>query len=490
MIALNSAIQNHVIKNFNCHLQKNSMKDSHGKFEKYYMSLPVMVKPQLEIKDFKAHKSILYEGEAIFTQNMRGQKGIYKTHITIVNNWFGGDNAEFIISDANLELVEIIDNCNSFAIQDGSIESNGLLITQQKMGRENLLKGIIHNPIIRHFNEVEDKDADMVYFHVFNFRKIIGKHARTHEEHKGGSSIRQIFRAKEFNIELYTPLLSEDEWAGVKDSNYGLTHTGVLKCDDDFKLSKPIVFNILNRFGQFLSFLNGSYCFPKGWIAQNIKEENIWINYTNYITDKYPKCNSWLPQSFNDEIGILWAKFYELPKDEYEIVERIIDWYVQANVRRIDLQSAFISVQIAYEILFNYIVDIKKHVPAERKDSKCASSKIRVLLKFINLGNDMPQKYSEIFEEYLRKYPNYNDFPYLFADVRNSFTHADPFKKDGLKELKKYHLEALLNTGLCYLELLILKIFGYNGTYANRLSQKIWRPKNENIVPWQNITTL
>ena len=101
----------------------------------------------------------------------------------------------------------------------------------------------------------------------------------------------------------------------------------------------------------------------------------------------------------------------------------------------------------------------------------------------------MPQNYSELFEEYLRKYPSYDDFPYLFADVRNSFTHADPHRKDALKELKKYHLEALLNTGLCYLELLILKILGYNGTYANRLSQKNWRPENENSVPWQNTTS-
>lgn len=146
-------------------------------------------------------------------------------------------------------------------------------------------------------------------------------------------------------------------------------------------------------------------------------------------------------------------------------------------------------MQIAFEILFNYIVDIKKNISVEKKDSKYASSKICLLLKYIGLGKEIPQKHSEIFEEYLRKYSDYNDFPYLFTDVRNSFTHADPYRKDELKELKKCHLEALLNTGLCYLELLILKTLGYNGNYANRLSQKIWRPENENSVPWQNTTS-
>lgn len=464
------------------------MKDSRYNFEEYFKSLPVMINSQLEMEDFTTPKSVIYKGEANFIQDKIEQGKTYKAEISILKNWLDNSRAEFIITSPSLEITNVIENCRNLTIHTGSFESSGFQITRQKIGKENFVRGLMRNPIIRYYNNIDDKNIDVVYFHVFNFRQIIGGHARNHEKHVGGSSIRLLFSGHGFDIELYNVLLSEDEWASVKENNYGLTYTGVVKRKDGFELSKPIVFKILNRFGQFSSFLNGSHCFPRGWIARNIKEENIWINYTNYITDQFPKCNSWLPQKFNDEIANLWTKFYELPQDEYEIAERIIDWYVQANVRRIDLQSAFISVQIAFEILFNYIVDIKKIIPAEKKDSKYASSKIRFLLKYIGLGKEIPQKHSELFEEYLRKYPDYNDFSYLFADVRNSFTHADPYRKDELKELKKCHLEVLLNTGLCYLELLILKILGYNGNYANRLSQKIWRPENENSVPWQNTT--
>src|SRR5690606_4844814 len=160
-----------------------------------------------------------------------------------------------------------------------------------------------------------------------------------------------------------------------------------------FKLSKSTVFSIFNRLGQFLSFLNGSYCFPRGLVIRNIKDEDLWIDYTKYMTDQYPKCASWIPQIFNDEIDNIWSKFYKLTKDEYEIVERIVDWYIQANVRKTGVESAFISVQIAFEILFNYIVDIKKIAHAEKEDKDNASSKIRFLLNYIGLNEGIPSKY-------------------------------------------------------------------------------------------------
>ncbi len=204
------------------------------------------------------------------------------------------------------------------------------------------------------------------------------------------------------------------------------------------------------------------------------------------MTDQYPKCASWIPQIFNDEIDNIWSKFYKMTKDEYEIVERIIDWYIQANVRKTGVESAFISVQIAFEILFNYIVDIKKIAHAEKEDKDKASSKIRFLLNYIGLNEGIPSKYLNDFKKFLSENPDYNDFAYLFTDLRNSLTHADPYRKQALKKLNKRHLEAVLNIGLCYLELLILRILDYNGNYANRLSQNEWRPENEDVVPWLN----
>lgn len=268
------------------------MKDSRHNFEEYFKSLPVMINPQLDMDAFTAPKSVIYEGEANFVQDMDGENKIYIAEISIIKNWLDNSMAEFIITSPSLEITDAIENCRNLTIQTGRLESSGFHITRQKIGKENFVRGLIRNPIIRYYNEIDNKNIDLIYFHIFNFRQIIGGHAREHEKHVGGSSIRLLFSGHRFDIELYSALLSEDEWASVKENNYGLTYTGVVKRKDDFELSKLIVFKILNRFGQFLSFLNGSYCFPRGWIARNIKEEDLWINYTNYITDQYPKCNA------------------------------------------------------------------------------------------------------------------------------------------------------------------------------------------------------
>src|SRR5690606_16354050 len=101
--------------------------------------------------------------------------------------------AEFSIDSPSLELANAIDNCSTVTIPNGSFESAGFQITRQKIGMENLIKGFIRNPLIRHFDKIDDKNIDTVYFHVFNFRQIIGEHARRHEKHIGGSSIRLLF---------------------------------------------------------------------------------------------------------------------------------------------------------------------------------------------------------------------------------------------------------------------------------------------------------
>lgn len=452
----------------------------------YSNTLPVMIRPQLDDNISQVPKFIIYVGEANFVKYIDGKRELHKAEVTIFKNWFDNSDAKFVVNNPTIELLSAISNCRSIEIPNGTIEGNGFFVTQQKIGSENYITGLIKNPIRRCFSGIDNKNLNTVYFHIFNFRKLLGKHARTHHERIGFRSIRLIFKENDFVIELYSSLLSEDEWKSTKDNNYGLTYTGVLIPKDGFKLPKSLTFKILKRFGQFISFLNGSNCFPKGIFARNVTGQDLWIDYTNYITDEYPKCCSWLPQQYDDEIGGLWSKFYKLEEDEFKILERIMDWYIQANVRRLGLQSAFISAQVSLEIIFNFIVDVRKDAIVKKEDSKYASGKIQFLLDYIGVGKTIPEKYFETFKEFLNEHPEYDNFPYLFADVRNSFTHADPYRKEALKDLNTTHFKALLNIALCYTELLLLKILNYKGSYANRLSMNVWMPENEEYVPWIN----
>ena len=67
----------------------------------------------------------------------------------------------------------------------------------------------------------------------------------------------------------------------------------------------------------------------------------------------------------------------------------------------------------------------------------------------------------------------------ILSEIRNDLVHA----KMRANVCLDAYLEAR-DLGQWYVELLLLKLFGYNGKYANRLAYKYedrWEPE---IVPW------
>jgi len=71
------------------------------------------------------------------------------------------------------------------------------------------------------------------------------------------------------------------------------------------------------------------------------------------------------------------------------------------------------------------------------------------------------------------------DAPRALTEVRNSLVH--PGKRH--RKFKKAHFEAW-NLGLWYLEMSILAVCGYSGTYHNRLKHRS-AERIEN-VPWKS----
>lgn len=451
-----------------------------SEINQYFESLPIMIKPQINVEGFEVCNIELYKGKVIIVKK---DDTLVECFVTMHNNWLNGNCVEFEIKEADSNVIDAINNIKELKIDGGGIfQGRSIFITRQ---RGSLIKGKISFPFFR-FYEANDPLVTCVYFHLFNFRRIFGGHARTDSKHRGGNSIRLDFITDDFEIDLYCNQLTEEDWHLVKDNKFGLTYTGVLKPIKGFVLSQENSLKILGKFGQFISFLNGSYSLPRGIIARNINNEDLWVDYSNYITDPFPNCYSWLPMVFNKDLRKLWCTFYHLGDQEYVVIERVIDWYVKSNVRKESLDSSFISLQISFELLFNLIIIEKKKMIVEQAAEKLrASDKIRLLLSILNADANFPDKFYQILEPFLKINSQYNDFPYLFTEIRNSYTHASKNKRKNIGVLKSNELLAVLNTGLYFVELLILYILGYKGIVSSRVSQKIWRGANEEKVPWE-----
>ena len=81
----------------------------------------------------------------------------------------------------------------------------------------------------------------------------------------------------------------------------------------------------------------------------------------------------------------------------------------------------------------------------------------------------------------LERLRNANGFahgPHTLVQIRDDLIHDG--MKHGILSAEVYRQAREL--GLWYVEMLLLKLFNYNGSYANRLTQQ-WRGEVE-AVPW------
>jgi hypothetical protein len=139
------------------------------------------------------------------------------------------------------------------------------------------------------------------------------------------------------------------------------------------------------------------------------------------------------------------------------------------------VDSGLILGQTALELLtWNYLVIDKKTLSRNQFKKNSAADNLRILLTSCGIPTEIPTTSTE-----LTAFANPNeDGPALIARVRNNLVH--PEKSHGIKLVPYFHV---LNMQQRYIELILLRIFNYNGNYFNRLHMDLWKG-NVEPVPW------
>lgn len=237
----------------------------------------------------------------------------------------------------------------------------------------------------------------------------------------------------------------------------------------------------------FLSFLNGRRCSPI--FRKGIYEESeIWQDYTPYHVDKFKNVLTWPPQTGIDEIESLWSKFYTLYKnaDEKDFLNVAIHTYIRAN-GHIALPFEGISmVANNLELLVNYLVVEKKKIIAGKDvESLQASNKIRLLLSQVGVKNEIPDTltqtkiYQRSSNDSLKM-----DGPEFFMQIRNTIVHGQLDKRKKLSKIPLPVMWEVLNLSIWYVEVILLYVLKYKGTYRNRTLNSQWNGEAEESMPW------
>jgi hypothetical protein len=319
-------------------------------------------------------------------------------------------------------------------------------------------------------------------FHLFNFKGIIGTR-RTFEQHGPEyCSIEHVdLVSDDWKVEIQSLPETRDRLKRLKaEGGYGLTHIGCLKKPDGSSFLGKDAEDALVALRFFFSFTKGIWCEPICGVGFDASGNRVWESWSS------PKEAWWSPVSWFDphhceQLAGHFPGFMAKWKIENwrEALREVIYWYLISNHSSHGIDAGIILTQAAIERLsYEYAVKHKKLMEAKGFKDLRASDKFRLLFSSLDIPIEIPAFLSEI--QKLGKRFGWSDSAHALTEVRNSLVHPEHKRR---AEFSDAYFEAW-NLGLWCLELALLRICDYSGSYSNRLVVSKWVGQVED-VPWQ-----
>jgi hypothetical protein len=276
----------------------------------------------------------------------------------------------------------------------------------------------------------------------------------------------------------------EDEIS--RDGGYAITHVGVVERVDGSALSVKDGEPVLDCLGHYLSFCRGSWTYPVLLCAEDVEGTVVGQSWElNHTIDRFKQTRPWLPRNVPVGAQMLEAFrgyanvwFSTLWGDAIRIATQ---WYVESSTGAVE--KSIILTQAALELLaWTRLVEETHALTKETWESKSMSfsKKLRRLLDDSSIPLSVPTGLDRLLA-YSGTY-GVSDAPDALTLVRNALVHPSPSKRKRLHEHPRAAIDAWA-LGLWYLDLIILHICAYKGTYSNRTLGG-WPTEDAMAVPW------
>ncbi|MGE4494935.1 MAG: hypothetical protein AB7D09_08890 [Methanosarcina sp.] len=423
----------------------------------------VIGKDEILIQDKKGN--ILLSGTAEFRVDFLPKSHI---HVYVTNNKELNDSEKsglFSLYDNILS-----ENLFSLVLKNSGNQFEGFIINSDLFNPNgpSLTFAPSSEPIVG----LGDKDTQMQYviFHLFNFREICANKGRYCED--------VHIEADNWVIEIKSLAKSESNFKKLKkEGGYGLTHIVCLRKKDGAFISGKEATEMLDMLQYFFSFANGAWCNPICAVGFN-SACRVWESWSSPRGPSFSRSESWFDEHHSEQLENLFPGFVSCWFHDYksDILKKAIYWYLNAIDSNVDV--GIVLTQAAFEGMSRgYIINILKKEP-KRGD---AEANIRIL--FSSLKLPFPTEITENTPELKRVAEelrwNNNALGSIIL-VRNSLVH--PQKKYHEKFNSSVYYETW-KLGLWYLELSLLKLCDYSGTYCNRLTAR-WIGEVERVL-WE-----
>jgi hypothetical protein len=262
---------------------------------------------------------------------------------------------------------------------------------------------------------------------------------------------------------------------------FKFTHAGVLAREGDEAFSCDEAHAALDSVASFLSFCRGRWVAPalvKGFTVDGAVGMQEW---GTRVVEPYTEGATWLDRMHAQEMAKAFAGYMRTAADPdwHDAVSAAIYWYTRTNGTPAGADGSVILLQAALERLaWQLLVRDKAVLSSDGFTRLPAADQLRLLLDRCSVPLRIPDTLKDLVSQAAAF--NWADGPQAFVEIRNSVVH--PPKRGNFPKPPIAIIDAWL-LGQWYLELVLLKLFDFNGKYANRTRKPRWVGQVEN-VPW------
>lgn len=319
-------------------------------------------------------------------------------------------------------------------------------------------------------------------FNLFNFPAFFGTE-RTPEERNGSTEAIHRFTLECARWQVVVQSLHSTRMNYKKldtEGGYSLSHIGKVRKRDGKSMSEKEIDEVLLMLGRFFSFSVGRWANPVLSVGFDAKGKRV-VDVWNSPKEPWRTCLSWFDHHHTTQLEELYRGFAEQWDDLSwrSSLKASIYWYVNANHSERGIDAGIILAQSALELLsYHLVVNSKKMLTASGFKNLWASDKLRLLFSTLGIPINIPADCQELQAASKSKTFNWIDSPHALSEIRNSLVHPDHKLQGRVNEL----LPEAWKLSLWYLELTILAVCAYRGTYGNRLRTR--RNGDVEPVPW------
>ena len=341
------------------------------------------------------------------------------------------------------------------------------------------VKGILNKPLRPQLSGGRFRE---IRFFLTNFSSYVGEAVRPSGNSLAWEKRRWLPRLDGYEITIDLTEQHKEVAENVKaNGGFGITNIGKVSKSDGTLLAMEDFETLSYSLQTFLGLCRGFWVGPVLPYAE-IDGIPFFLFSPSRLT-AWQNAESWFPRLKPKEAGTVFNRFHQLLQDPGwgEGLRHATEWYVDANTADTS-DSSIVKTQVGLELLAWLVLVDRYEIKSKTKYNRDGTAKnLADLLILLHIPIVYPVHLAHL-RSVTTTWGAANGVDAI-VKVRNRMTHSTSVKRRELATLGTMGKVEAKHLGLQYLELSLLAIVGYSGTYSDRTKfDRILG--QEQVVPW------